>query len=222
MPRASDQISGLELNYKGQMVGKEFTRWPDQLDFSAELAKARAAKPDAVFAFYPGARRHAVPDPVHRRPGLKGVIPLYTSSVVDEVSLPHQKDLGAGRVRACRSGATTWITRPTRRYVADYKAKHKTYPSAYGAQTYDAVALIDSAVKAVNGDLAKKDEMRRAMEKADFKSVRGDFKFGKNHVPVQSFYLQAAVKLDDGYAMKTGEQIVAGDVDKYVDKCDMK
>ena len=64
--------------------------------------------------------------------------------------------------------------------------------------------------------------MRRAMEKADFKSVRGDFKFGKNHVPVQSFYLQSAEKLDDGYAMKTGEQIVAADVDKYVDKCDMK
>ena len=60
------------------------------------------------------------------------------------------------------------------------------------------------------------------MEKADFKSVRGDFRFGKNHVPVQSFYLQAAERLDDGYAMKTGERIVAGDVDKYVDKCDMK
>jgi branched-chain amino acid transport system substrate-binding protein len=109
-----------------------------------------------------------------------------------------------------------------KRYVEDYKAKHKTYPSAYGAQTYDAVALIDSGIKAVNGDLSKKDEMRRAMERADFKSVRGDFKFGKNHVPVQSFYLQSAEKLSDGYAMKTGERIVAADVDKYVDKCDMK
>jgi len=108
-----------------------------------------------------------------------------------------------------------------KRYVADYKAKTKTYPSMYGAQTYDAVALIDSAVKAVNGDLSKKDEMRKAMEKADFKSVRGDFKFGKNHIPVQNFYLQSAEKLSDGWAMKTGEQIAAGDADKYVDKCNM-
>jgi ABC-type branched-subunit amino acid transport system substrate-binding protein len=28
--------------------------WPTQLDFSAELSKARAAQPDAIFAFYPG------------------------------------------------------------------------------------------------------------------------------------------------------------------------
>ena len=65
--------------------------------------------------------------------------------------------------------------------------------------------------------------MRKAMEKADFKSVRGDFKFGKNHMPgAERSICRAAEKLDDGYAMKTGEQIVAADVDKYVDKCDMK
>ena len=215
-----DQVAGVESNYKGQVVGKELTRWPDQLDFSAELAKVKAVKPDVVFAFYPGAAGTQFLTQ-YIQAGLKGVIPLYTSSVVDEVSLPHQKDLALGVF-----GVSQWgydMDNPTnKRYVADYKAKHKTYPSAYGAQTYDAVALIDSGIKAVNGDLSKKDEMRRAMEKADFKSVRGDFKFGKNHVPVQSFYLQSAEKLDDGYAMKTGEQIVAADVDKYVDKCDMK
>ena len=215
-----DQIGGIESNYKGTFVGKEFTRWPDQLDFSAEFAKVKAAKPEAVFAFYPGAAGTQFMTQ-YIQAGLKGVIPLYTSSVVDEVSLPQQKDWRLAS-SACRSGATTWITRPTRRYVADYKAKTKTYPSMYGAQTYDAVGLIDSAVKAVNGDLSKKDEMRKAMEKADFKSVRGDFKFGKNHIPVQNFYLQTAEKLGDGWAMKTGEQIAAADVDKYVDKCDMK
>ena len=42
------------------------------------------------------------------------------------------------------------------------------------------------------------------MEKADFKSVRGDFKFGNNHIPIQNFYLQDAVKNADGsYALKT-------------------
>ena len=37
------------------MVGEEYTAWPGQLDFSPELTKARVAKPDAIFAFYPGA-----------------------------------------------------------------------------------------------------------------------------------------------------------------------
>src|SRR5262245_8478360 len=47
-----DVIAGLKANYKGNVVGEEYTRWPDQLDFSAELAKARTAKPDAIYAFY--------------------------------------------------------------------------------------------------------------------------------------------------------------------------
>ena len=214
-----DQIGGIESNYKGTFVGKEFTRWPDQLDFSAEFAKVKAVKPEAVFAFYPGAAGTQFLTQ-YIQAGLKGVIPLYTSSVVDEVLLPHQKELALDVF-----GVSQWgydMDNPAnKRYVADYKAKTKTYPSMYGAQTYDAVALIDSAVKAVNGDLSKKDEMRKAMEKADFKSVRGDFKFGKNHIPVQNFYLQSAEKLSDGWAMKTGEQIAAGDADKYVDKCNM-
>ena len=70
-----------------------------------------------------------------------------------------------------------------KKYVADFRAKHKTDPSFYGSQTYDAVPLLDSVVKAVKGDLTKKDEMRRAAEKADFKSVRGNFKFGPEPHP---------------------------------------
>ena len=56
------------------------------------------------------------------------------------------------------------------------------------------MSLIDSAVTAVNGDLSNKEGMRKAMEKANFKSVRGNFKFGNNHIPIQNFYLQDVVK----------------------------
>ncbi|HWS10532.1 MAG TPA: ABC transporter substrate-binding protein, partial [Xanthobacteraceae bacterium] len=49
-----DMLNGVQTTFKGQIVGQELTRWPDQLDFSAELSKARAAKPDAIFVFYPG------------------------------------------------------------------------------------------------------------------------------------------------------------------------
>jgi branched-chain amino acid transport system substrate-binding protein len=214
-----DQVSGVKSNYKGQVVGEEMTRWPDQLDFSAEFAKVKAVKPEVVFGFYPGAAGTQFLTQ-YIQAGLKGQVPLYTSSVVDEVSLPHQKELALGVF-----GVSQWgydMDNPTnKKYVADYKAKTKTYPSMYGAQTYDAVPLIDSAIKAVKGDLSKKNEIRAAMEKADFKSVRGDFKYGKNHIPIQNFYLQQAVKLDDGWAMKTGEQIASGDIDKYVGKCNM-
>ena len=216
-----DMLAGVQTTFKGQIVGQELTRWPDQLDFSAELSKARAAKPDAIFAFYPGgAGVQFVTQYVQA--GLKGQIPLYTAFTIDDLSLPRLKDLAVGV-----PGAQEWVNDlpndANKKYVADYKAKYHVSPSFYGAQTYDAVGLIDSAITAVKGDLGNKDGMRKAMEKADFKSVRGDFKFGNNHIPIQNFYLQDAVKNADGsYALKTVALIVKDDQDRFHDKCMMK
>jgi branched-chain amino acid transport system substrate-binding protein len=215
-----DMLEGVKATFKGQIVGQELTRWPDQLDFSAELSKARAAKPDAIFAFYPGGAGVQFVTQ-YAQSGLKSQIPLYTAFTIDELSLPRMKDLAVGI-----PGAQQWVNdlpnEANKKFVADYKAKYKASPSFYGAQTYDALALLESAVVAVKGDLTKKDEMRKAMEKADFKSVRGNFKFGPNHIPIQNFYLQDAVKQGDEYVLKTVATIVENDQDKHVDKCPMK
>jgi branched-chain amino acid transport system substrate-binding protein len=216
-----DMLAGVQTSFKGQIVGQELTRWPDQLDFSAELSKARAAKPDAIFAFYPGgAGVQFVTQYVQA--GLKGQIPLYTAFTIDGLSLPRLKDLAVGV-----PGAQEWVNDlpndANKTYVTDYKAKYHAAPSFYGAQTYDAVGLIDSAITAVKGELSNKEGMRKEMEKADFKSVRGDFKFGNNHIPIQNFYLQDAVKNADGsYALKTVALIVKDDQDRFHDRCPMK
>src|SRR5882762_8347988 len=215
-----DMLAGVASTFKGQVVGQELTKWPDQLDFSAELSKARAAKPDAIFVFYPGAAGVQFLTQ-YAQAGLKGQIPLYTAFTIDELSLPRLKDIAVGI-----PGAQEWVNdlpnEANKKFVADYKAKYKSSPSFYGAQTYDAVGLLDSAVTAVKGDLGKKDDMRKAMEKASFKSVRGNFKFGPNHIPIQSFYLQDAVKQGDDYVLKTVATIVENDQDKHVGKCPMK
>ena len=214
-----DMLEGVASTFKGQIVGRELTTWPSQLDFSAELSKARAAKPDAIFAFYPGgAGIQFVTQYVQK--GLKGQIPLYTAFTIDDLSLPRLKDLAVGI-----PGAQQWVNdlpnAANKKYVADYKAKYKINPSFYGSQTYDAAALIDSGLKAVKGDMTKKDALRKALEKADFKSVRGNFKFGPNHMPIQNFYLQDAVKDGDEYRMKTVALIVKDDQDKHVAQCHM-
>ena len=216
-----DMLAGVQTSFKGQIVGQELTRWPDQLDFSAELSKARAAKPDAIFAFYPGgAGVQFVTQYVQA--GLKGQIPLYTAFTIDDLSLPRLKDLAVGV-----PGAQEWVNDlpndANKTYVTDYKAKYHAAPSFYGAQTYDAVGLIDSAITAVKGDLGNKEGMRKEMEKADFKSVRGSFKFGNNHIPIQNFYLQDAAKNPDGsYSLHTVATIVKDDQDRFHDKCPMK
>src|SRR5271156_2664523 len=216
-----DMLIGVQTTFKGQIVGQELTRWPDQLDFSAELSKAREAKPDAIFAFYPGGAGVQFVTQ-YAQAGLKGQIPLYTAFTIDDLSLPRLKDLAVGI-----PGAQEWVNDlpndTNKKFVADYKAKYKSSPSFYGAQTYDAAALINSAVTAVNGDLTNKEGMRKEMEKADFKSVRGPFKFGNNHIPIQNFYLQDAVKNGDGsYSLHTVATIVKDNQDNFHDKCPMK
>jgi len=216
-----DMLNGVQTTFKGKIVGQELTRWPDQLDFSAELSKAREAKPDAIFAFYPGGAGVQFVTQ-YAQAGLKGQIPLYTAFTIDDLSLPRLKDLAIGV-----PGAQEWVSDlpndANKKFVADYRAKYHSTPSFYGAQTYDAVGLIDSAITAVHGDLSNKEGMRKEMEKADFKSVRGDFKFGNNHIPIQNFYLQDAVKNDDGsYSLKTMALIVKNDQDKFHDQCPMK
>jgi len=216
-----DMLAGVQSTFKGQIVGQELTRWPDQLDFSAELSKAREAKPDAIFAFYPGGAGVQFITQ-YAQSGLKGQIPLYTAFTVDDLSLPRLKDLAVGI-----PGAQEWVNDlpndANKKYVTDYKAKYNSSPSFYGAQTYDAVGLIDSAITAVKGDLTNKEGMRKEMEKADFKSVRGPFKFGNNHIPIQNFYLQDASKNADGsYALHTVATIVKDSQDTFHDKCPMK
>jgi branched-chain amino acid transport system substrate-binding protein len=215
-----DMLAGLKITYKGEVVGEELTRWPDQLDFSAELSKARSANPDAIYVFYPGgAGVQFITQYVQA--GLKGQIPLYQVFTIDELSLPRLKDLAVGI-----PGAQEWVNdlpnEVNKKFVAGYIENYKKRPSFYGAQTYDAAALLNSAVTAVNGDLSKKEEMRKEMEKADFKSVRGDFKFGNNHIPIQNFYLQDVVKQGDDYVLKTVATIVENDQDRFHDRCPMK
>jgi branched-chain amino acid transport system substrate-binding protein len=215
-----DQLQGMREIFEGKVLGQEMTRWPDQLDFSAELSKARASGAESIFVFYPGAAGIQFVTQ-YTQAGLKGQIPLYTVFVVDELSLPRLKDLALGI-----PGTLNWVNdlpnEANKRFVTDFIAKYKTRPSYYAAQTYDGVNLLDSAVKAVHGDLSKKEEVRQAMEKADFKSVRGNFKFGNNHIPIQNFYLQEAVKEGDDYVLKTVSTVVENDQDRFHDKCPMK
>ena len=93
-----DMLAGLVSTFKGQILGQEYTKWPDQLDFSAELSKARAAKPEAIFVFYPGAAGIQFLTQ-YAQAGLKGQIPLYTAFTIDEIDAA-----APGRARDRRAG----------------------------------------------------------------------------------------------------------------------
>ncbi len=216
-----DMLAGVRRTFKGQIVGEDLTKWPDQLDFSAELAKIAAAKPDGIFIFYPGA--HGVQYlNQYVQAGLQGKVPLYQVFSIDAITLPQQKDAALGTL-----GAQEWVNdmpnEQNKRFVADFKKKHGVYPSYYGAQSYDSIMLVASAAEALKGDLSSKDKVRAEMKKANFKSLRGDFKFNTNQFPIQNFYIQEAVKDPEGMmTVKTIATAVKDGKDPYYEKCPMK
>ena len=62
--------------------------------------------------------------------------------------------------------------------------------------------------------------LRDAMRRADFDSVRGNFKFTKNQHPVQNLYIREVIKnADDVYTNKTLEAVFTDHGNAYESEC---
>jgi len=220
-----NMVAGVERTFKGKILGKDFTKWPGQLDFSAELAKAKASGADGLFVFYPGKAGGAFIKQ-YQQAGLKDILPLYTVFTVDGISLPKFQ---AGNLEGVLGSRITQHWDPTldnaqnKRFVSDYKAKTGNYPSFYAAQAYDSMFLIKSAVEAVDGDLSNMDGMRTAMKSANYESVRGKYTYGNNHMPIQNFYLREVVKDSEGaWTTKIVKTVFENHQDPYAKDCPLK
>jgi branched-chain amino acid transport system substrate-binding protein len=216
-----DMAAGVKKTFKGEVVGEEYTRWPGQVDFSTELSKVRSVKPDAVWVFYPG-QSGAQFIQQYSQAGLLGQIPIYSSFTIDALTLPQLKDLALGHV-----STQEWVqdldNPANKKFVADFRNKYGRYPSYYSAQNYDAAMLIASAVVATAGNLQDKDAFRAALEKANFQSLRGKFRYNTNHFPIQDFYAQEVVKDAQGeFTMKTLGTVFTDMKDVFYEKCSMK
>ncbi len=215
-----DMVAGLKRYYKGKIVDEVYTKLGQQ-DYQAEITQLRSKNPKAVFVFYPGGMgiqfvRQYV------QAGLRDQIPLYSVFTVDETTLPALKEAALGQYEA-RFWSPDLKVPASQKYVSDFRKKYGYTPSFYGAQSYDAILLIDSAVKAVKGDLKNTDGMVKAMEKANYPSIRGKFQFNVNHHPIQDFYLLKAVKGGpDGVEMQIQQKAFEKHKDAYYPECKMQ
>jgi len=142
--------------------------------------------------------------------------------MIDALSLPKIGELALG-IATAGHWAIDLPNAANEKFVSGFRSAYKRDPSFYAAQGYDAANFINSAVVGVKGNLADKDGLRAAMEKADYASVRGPYRYGNNHFPIQDFYLQETVKKPDGsYEIKTVATILKDHQDRYHDKCPMK
>jgi branched-chain amino acid transport system substrate-binding protein len=216
-----DMVSGLKRYYKGKIVDEVYTKFQQQ-DYQAEISQLRAKNPKAVFVFYPGGMGIQFVKQ-YVQAGLRDQIPLYSVFTVDETTLPALKEAAIGQYEA-RFWSPDLDVPASKKYVADFEKKYGYIPSYYGAQSYDAIMLIDSAVRATKGNVKDTKALVAAMRKANYDSIRGPFKFNNNQHPIQDFYLLQAVKASnkDGVAMKIIQKAFEKHQDAYHQECKMK
>jgi branched-chain amino acid transport system substrate-binding protein len=212
-----DSVAGFKLDYKGEIVEESYMPL-NTLDFQPELSKISSQKPDALFTFMPGGLGVNLVKQ-YRQAGLADSIPVLSAFTVDESTLPAQQDAAVGMF-----GGANWapnLDNPqNKKFVASYEAAYNVVPGTYAFQAYDAAMLIDSAVKAVKGDLSNKDAVGAALKKADFTSLRGAFKFNTNGYPIQDFYLTKVAKRPDGkFQTEIVQKVFENYGDRYAKDC---
>jgi branched-chain amino acid transport system substrate-binding protein len=172
----------------GGKVVKEMTL-PFPLSSSAVLTEIAALRPDAVYVFFAGGGAvKFVKD--YAAAGLKDKIPLYGPGFLTDGTLDAQGDAAQGLLTTLHY-ADALDNPKNNAFRAAYKAAaFQVEPDVYAMQGYDAGQLLAAGLKAVNGDVSKRDALIKAMETAKIDSPRGPFALSKAHNPVQDFYLR--------------------------------
>ncbi|HTP81981.1 MAG TPA: ABC transporter substrate-binding protein [Alphaproteobacteria bacterium] len=214
-----EKLAGAKRTFKGQVFGPVFTP-VNQLDFSAELAQVRAANPDSMFVFYPGALGIAFLKQ-YAQAGLKAKI-YSEDTMASELSFPAE---GASALGVIQS--TSWNAEldnaQNKKFVAAFIKKYGRRPAIFAALQYDAIMLLNAAVSQVKGKIEDKDALRAALRKADFASIRGPFRFNNNHFPIQNIYITEVEKDGQGGMKLALKGTAATDwQDDYHQDCPMK
>lgn len=218
-PAGKDALAGFKRYFKGKVVGEVYTKL-GQSDYAAELANLRAAKPEAVFFFLPGGMGINFLKQ-YQQAGLAGSIPVFGPAFSFDARI--LKAVGDAAVGVKNGSQWNWDfdNAANKQFVAAFKKKYGRMPTLYASQGYDTARLIGSALKATGGKPENQDAFRKALEKADFESVRGAFRFGSNHFPIQDLYVREVVKDDSGIYNRTVKKVFSDHGDAYAAQCRM-
>ncbi|MFZ9314786.1 MAG: ABC transporter substrate-binding protein [Burkholderiaceae bacterium] len=212
-----DQLEGFKRMFKGNVVGEVYTQL-NQPDYTAEIAQMMAAKPDALYVFYPGGMGINFIKQM-RQAGALGKVPFLSASTADGTTLPALKEVALG-VMAGTFWGPDFNNPVSQKFVADFRKKYNRIPSQYAAQAYDSALLLDSALKKTGGKANDRKALQAAIRAADFKSLRGSFKFNKNGYPIQDFYAFEVAKDATGeVSLKTLGVTLRNHQDAYVKDC---
>jgi branched-chain amino acid transport system substrate-binding protein len=172
----------------GGKVIKEIAIPFPNVEFQSALAEIASLKPDAVYSFFAGGGAlKYIKD--YAAANLKASIPLWGPGFLTDGVEQSAGSAGDG-VMSVLHYADDVDNAENKAFRAAFKDAFKNDADVYAVQGWDAMQLLDAGLKAVGGDVSKRDALNAAMGKAEFKSPRGPFKLSASHNPIQNFYLR--------------------------------
>ncbi|WP_416186559.1 ABC transporter substrate-binding protein [Herbaspirillum sp. RTI4] len=179
-------VEGFEKG--GGKVTQNLTLPFPNVEFQALLTEIAAQKPDAVFAFFAGGGAvKFVKD--YAASGLNKTIPLYGPGFLTDGTLEAQGAAAQGMSTTLHY-ADRLNTPRDNTFRLSFAKLYKTNADVYAVQGYDAAQLLAAGIKAVDGDIKKRDQMIAAMASSQIDSPRGKFTLSAAHNPVQDIYLR--------------------------------
>lgn len=214
-PAGKDALTGYKRFFKGELAGELYTKL-GQTDYAAEIAQIRASGADSIFFFLPGGM------------GIS-FLKQFAGSGIDLPVVGPAFSFDQGILQAVGEAAlgvkntSQWnkdIDNETNAaFVESFKAEYDRLPSLYASQGFDTANLLLSAM--AKADVKDADAFRAALKTADFKSTRGEFKFGNNHHPIQDIYVREVIKEGDVYTNKIIATGLTQHADAYAAECKM-
>lgn len=214
-PAGKDSLAGFKRFYKGEVTNEVYTELGAK-DYAGEIAQIRASGADGVFFFLPGGMGISF---MKQYAGSGVDVPLIGPAFsFDQNILQAVGDAALG-VKNTSTWSKDLDNQANKDFVTAYQAEYSRLPSIYAAQGYDTANLLISAV--ATAAVTDQDGFRKALEAADFKSVRGKFKFGPNHHPIQDIYVREVIKEGDIYTNKIVDTAMTDHADAYAADCKM-
>ncbi|MDZ7853705.1 MAG: ABC transporter substrate-binding protein [Halomonas sp.] len=215
-PAGTDALAGFKHLFEGEVADEIYTQL-GQTDYAAEIARIRASDADSLFFFLPGGMGISFMKQWEN----SGVeMPVFGAAFsFDETII---KAVGSAAIGAMNTShwAYDLDNAANQAFVEGFQEAYDRMPTLYAAQGYDTARLILSALdKAHPSD---KDAFREALRAADFDSVRGEFRFGPNHHPIQDIHVREVVEGEDGEPTNRLVGIAVEDIqDVYAEQCQM-
>jgi len=214
-PAGKDSLAGFKRFYTGDLAGETYTQL-GQTDYAAELAAIREAGPDSIFFFLPGGMGIAFMKQ-YAQSGLE--VPVFGPAFSFSQDILAAVGDAALGVKNTSQWSKDLDNPANAQFVAAFQDAYGRLPSLYASQGYDAARLLASALAKASVD--DPDAFREALQAAEFESVRGDFKFGPNHHPIQDIYVREVVKEGDVLTNHVVGVAMEDHADAYAAECQM-